>query len=232
MNNVHNLLNTDTLFLTWQSHNNHNLRYCVGTLRKVCNEKIEFTYNIGTEQFAEAESEGFVGYPAFKISEQVYDNDVLSTFFKRMPPRSRKDFTKYLLNHHLDSNFNGDDYQLLSHTGIQLPSDGFDIIPDLSKADIPFDYMMEVAGTRHNITFAEFESIDIRTPITFVFEPTNSWDKDAISIYCGDMKVGYVNRLLCCSLKKLLADRTIESFVAKKSGTQDRPILHVLLRVK
>lgn len=229
---VHNLLKTDTLYLTWQSNINKKSRYCVGTIKRMYTDEVEFSYNTGTTQFEEALKEGFKGYPAFKISNEPYTMGVLSTFMKRLPPRSRKDFKKYLVNHHLDIDFSGTDYELISHTGIQLPSDGFDIIPDLSDAQIPFDYMMEVAGTRHNLSLEDFESLPIGSSIQLESEPENEWDCDAIAMYSNSKKIGYLNRLLCKSMRNLIEHKSLTCLVAKKSGNESRPLIHALIQVR
>lgn len=229
---VHNTLKTNTLILTWQSNVNKNSRFSVGTIKKLSEDQFEFSYNVNSEQFSDAIQEGFQGYPAFKISDGTYSNGVMSTFMKRIPPRSRKDFKKYLANHHLPNDFHGSDYELISHTGIQLPSDGFDVIPELSQATIPFDYMMEVAGTRYCISYHDFEKLRIGSEITFEREPSNEWDCNATGMYCEGKKIGYLNRLLCMSMIDLLESKTVECVLAKKSGTVERPLIFALIKVR
>jgi hypothetical protein len=229
---IQNILNIQTLFLTWQSNEDRNKRYFVGSLHKNEAAEYSFSYSIGSADFMEAERQGFTGYPAFKISDAVYKNNVLSTFTKRLPPRSRRDFTTYLGNHFLSSNIVTDDFALISHTGIQLPSDGFDLVPDLSEASLPFDYLMEIAGTRYNLTYEDFSQIELGSVVLFMCEDDNPYDCSAVGVYIGDKKVGFINRLMCSSIRNLLDNSDLTILVAKKSGTVERPLLHVMISAR
>ena len=125
---IKNSLYVNTLFLTWQSDMNRNQRYLVGALKKLENG-FEFLYLTETQDYKFAIEQGFTGYPAFPLNKGTFTNDVMATFMKRLPPRSRRDFRKYLVNHYLPEHFDGSNFDLVAHTGIQLPSDGFDLIP-------------------------------------------------------------------------------------------------------
>jgi len=81
-----------------------------------------------SQDYVDAIKNGFTGYPAFGLNKGPFTNNVMDTFMKRLPPRSRRDFGKFLANHHLSENFDGSDFDLIVHTGISLPSDGFDLL--------------------------------------------------------------------------------------------------------
>ncbi|PCI29450.1 MAG: hypothetical protein COB67_04125 [SAR324 cluster bacterium] len=232
MTAIQNFLDVKTLFLTWQSNQNRQKRYFVGSIVHNENNEYCFSYNINSNDYKEAREEGYTGYPAFKLGAKVFTNNVIETFMKRLPPRSRKDFKKYLSHHYLSEDFNCSDFVLISHTGVQLPSDGFDLMPDLSEASIPFEYLMEVAGTRHNITFGDFDEIELDSNASLVPEPANTYDCNAIAIHCNSQRVGYVNRLLCTSIHRLIETRSIDAVIAKKSGTSERPLLYLMLKVR
>lgn len=229
---IRNYLNVETMLLTWQSSRDRSQRYFVGIVKKQGNGSYSFRYLTETKEFQKALDNGFAGYPAFKISEQEYTNDVLTSFRKRLPPKSRRDFSKYLEQHNLLSDFSGDDFQLMSHTGIQLPSDGFDLIPDLSEANIPFDYIMEVAGTRYQMTFDEVSEIPIGEEVELRCEDENSYDCNAVAIYLEEKKIGFINRLLCCSIRTLISTKSLTCRVAKKSGTQERPLIYIIISAR
>jgi hypothetical protein len=228
---IQNTLKVNSLFLTWQSNESQKNRYFVGVVSKD-GDTYNLRYLINTAEFKRAEEAGFQGYPAFKVNDKTYTNNVMTTFMKRLPPRSRRDFSKYLNQHHLSNDFSGSDFELISHTGIQLPSDGFDLIPDLSEAEIPFDYMMEVAGTRHNITYEQFQTIKLKDEAILQLEDDNQFDCNAIAVYISGIRVGYVNKILCSSIKELLNRKCIQTIVSKKSGTTARPLLYLMLSAK
>lgn len=229
---IQNALDISTLFLTWQSNRDRNRRYFVGIVSKDKDNQVNFRYSTGSKDFEEAKSAGFVGYPAFKLSDEVYTNDVLNSFLKRLPPKSRRDFSKYLLQHNLPVDFEGSEFQLLSHTGIQLPSDGFDLVPDLSEATIPFDYVMEVAGTRHYLSFDQVSEVEIGAEVELRCDNQNEFDEHAVAVYLHGQLIGYVNRLLCATVRTLMADKCLTCRITKKSGTVDRPLLYVMLSAR
>ncbi|CAV18315.1 hypothetical protein [Vibrio atlanticus] len=227
---IENPLHVETLFLTWQSNSDRNQRYLVGVLKKAASG-FEFSYLVDTPDYITALEHGFMGYPAFRLGGEVYTNDVMTTFMKRLPPRSRRDFRKYLTNHYLSENFDGSDFDLISHTGIQLPSDGFDLVPDLSEAQLPFDYLMEVAGSRYYITGDEAASIGIGTQVRFECENDNEFDCNAVALFIGTQPIGYINKLICPAFRELMT-RDISCHVAKVSGTVDRPLIFVMFSAK
>jgi hypothetical protein len=231
MNSIEYLLDIKTLFLTWQSSNDRNKRYRVGTLAKK-GDVVSFTYLTDSDDFEEALEEGFKGYPAFKISGETYTNQVLETFKKRLPPSSRRDFKKFLAQYLLPGEFHGSDFQLISHTGIQLPSDGFDLVPNLSEAEVPFDYLTEVAGTRYHLNFDDVCELPLGVEVDLVCEDDNQHDCNALAVSAGGQKIGYVNRWLCSSLRDLLNKKCVKAYVAKKSGTIERPLVYLLLKAR
>ena len=229
---IQNTLNVERLFLTWQSNTDRHKRYFVGSIIKTKSDTYEFSYSVETPDFTEACNAGFVGYPAFKLNDSVYSNDVMTTFMKRLPPRSRRDFTKYLSSHHLSSTSIVNDFELISHTGIQLPSDGFDLVPDLSEAIIPFDYLLEIAGTRYHMDFDQVQALDEGIEVSFQCEDENKVDSNAVAIFIGDKKLGFINRLMCKSIRAILCNGSIKGYVAKKSGTPERPLIYIMISAR
>lgn len=230
MQTIDNFLEVDTLLLTWQSGHDRNKRYCVGEVSKEA-EGYSFKYLTNTKDFEEAKSIGFAGFPAFKLSETTYRNDVLYSFRKRLPPKSRRDFSKFLAQHGLES-FSGDDFQLICHTGVQLPSDGFDLIPNLEQATIPFEYFTELAGTRYHLSFDQVCELQLGTEVSLHCESENKYDGNAIATYLEGQKIGYINRLLCKPLKSLMRERDVSCKIVRKAGSVDRPLVYVLLTVR
>ncbi|MFV0576016.1 MAG: HIRAN domain-containing protein [Vibrio sp.] len=231
-------INVNTLFLTWHPRGDSSRRYNVATLIRKEDDNVEFLYNKGSTDFEDAINAGFTGYTAFPIHDQdVYDHTVMSMFMNRTPPRSRGDFKKYLMSHQVDPEFNGDGFQMICHTGVGLPNDDFNVIPDLSQAERPFEYRLEVAGTRHvirsgeGITREELREIELETEATFEFEPNNVADSNAIAILVNNKKVGYVNRILCSAIKQFIDEDRITAKIVRVSGTEERPIIYILIFV-
>ncbi|EGQ9395100.1 HIRAN domain-containing protein [Vibrio cholerae] len=227
---IENSIHVNTLFLTWQSNIDRNQRYLVGALKRT-DDGFEFSYMTETQDFIDAKEQGFQGYPAFPLNKGPFTNDVTATFMKRLPPRSRRDFKKYLTNHHLSEDFQGCDFDLIAHTGIKLPSDGFDLIPNLEEAELPFEYLMEVAGTRYYLNYGQVTAIKLDTPVELRCENDNKYDCQAIAMFVDGVHIGYVNKLFCKTVRKLML-RDLECRVAQISGTEERPLIYVILAAK
>jgi hypothetical protein len=223
-------LHIKTLYLTWQPKGNQ-VRYFVAEIKEISEKKYRFEYNIDSLEFKKATEAGFSGVPSFKIQDRYHYGNVLGLFLKRLPPKSRRDFSKYLEHYGISKELEIDDFTLLAHTGAQLPSDGLALIPKIEEAKLPFDYIMEVAGTRHHITNLELDLIPEGTEIQFIHEEDNSHDGDAISINYDSKKLGYVNKMLCGVIGKLLTTNNVSGHIFRKSGTEKRPLIYLLIRV-
>ncbi|MFT4776598.1 MAG: hypothetical protein ACI9B7_000969 [Oleispira sp.] len=230
MNAIEYPLDIKTLYLTWQPKGNQ-VRYFVAEIKKVSENDFQFEYHLDSIDYKEATEAGFRGVPSFRTENRFHNGNVLDLFLKRLPPKSRKDFSKYLEYYGISKNLEIDDFTLLAHTGVQLPSDGLVLIPKLDEAQLPFDYIMEVAGTRHHLSNSELELIPIGASVEFVPEQYNCHDGDAISINYESKKIGYVNKMLCGAIGKLLTTNNVSGHVFRKSGTEDRPLIYLLIRV-
>ncbi|GAA4084232.1 HIRAN domain-containing protein [Zhongshania borealis] len=229
--NTQSNLKVNTLLLTWRPIREAASRYLVGYLRR-SESGYTFEYALNTQDFIDAKDHGFSGYPAFKIADRSYNIDVLSSFAKRLPPASRGDFSRFLAAHMVAPGSYEDAFELISYTGIRLPSDGFDLIPDLGNVALPFNYLVEVAGTRYNISTEEAGKLSVGDRVNLFREDDNQYDSNAIAVMNGNMKIGYINRLHCRALRALIANGvSVSCRIARLNGTQERPLIFVMLSV-
>src|SRR5688572_15983913 len=95
MHLIEHIIEPTKLLLAWQSADEqHRTRYIVAELKRV-GEEVSLVYLPNTADFIEAQKKGFTAYPAFQDTNIHYHN-VLDTFMRRLPPRTRGDFTQYL----------------------------------------------------------------------------------------------------------------------------------------
>ena len=175
--------------------------------------------------------EGFKGYPYLPIRKDKY-MDVLDIFTKRLPPRSRGDFSKYMDSIRIKDGTEIDDFTLLGYSGAKLPDDDFTLIHPLDNAITPFEFLMDVSGTRYHDVSKYYDSIDIGQPVYFVPEPENLWDSEAIAVLCNSIKIGYVCRGILPEFNKwLLQGLNVKGTIEKKNGTGDRPRIHLFVKV-
>lgn len=230
MSRIENLIVVKKIFLVWQSADTGD-RYLVATIEEVSGGYI-FSYNEDSSEYKNACEKGFTGYPAFSLSQRIHSNNIMATFSSRLPPRSRADFAKYLKSYCLPEDFSGSDIVLLAYTGGSLPSDRFSFIPDLDASEAPFDYLMEVAGTRYCLKepMTLLEEIKVGDIVQLELDLMNTYDKNAIGVFYNAKKIGYVNRLLCQTVKKYFLANKIQAVIGKKNGTNNRPLIYLILR--
>ncbi len=181
------------LKMIWQSQGEDRTKYQVGEIIR-SGHQTSLSYFRHEPTFLDALMAGFEGYPAFPLNKTVHHENVIETFSRRIPPRSRNDYHTYLTKNRISTDYQISDFALLGYTGGYLPSDGFSFAIDWRFQELPFIYLMEISGFRHHVGM----HIDINNllgkQIQFIPEPENEYDINAVAIYLADMKIGYVPR--------------------------------------
>ena len=90
---------------------------------------------------------------------------------------------------------------------------------------------MQVAGTRYYLNYEQAASIDLGASVELQCDNDNSFDGQAIALLVDGKIIGYVNKLMCSTLRSLMKTN-ISCRVAKISGTQERPLIYVMISVK
>nr|DAL57909.1 MAG TPA_asm: Helicase-like transcription factor/DNA repair, DNA BINDING PROTEIN-DNA.38A [Caudoviricetes sp.] len=230
---IENIPMPSRLLLTWQPVDGGS-RYVIGELLQDESEGYEFNYLTDSKDFAKARDNGFRGFPAFDIKVATHRKDVMQTFSRRLPSRKREDFDDYLLTFRLPADFRENDFVLLACTGGKVASDGFYFVPDLSSVRPPFDYVMEVVGTRHMIKEGRLalDEISIGDEVILRNEDTNTVDPLAILVTKNDNHLGYVNKALCAALRDLSKNHDVSGVVVRKNGSSDRPLIYAKVSVR
>jgi hypothetical protein len=230
MNLINHINMPNRLVLVWQSpEGTQRNRFVVG---EMCFDEqgYVFRYLVNTAQFNQACAEGFVCYPAFRKINQDYRTGVLETFLRRVPPRKRGDFNKYLQQWQLAHDIDISDFALLGHTGAKLPNDGFSLINPFDNVEAPYEFYIEVAGFRYQ--GISLEDISEKMPVDFMSETENEFDHNAVRIDASGQKIGYVNRTQCAAFNRWLEHYSITARIERINGTTDRPLIYVYGRVE
>ena len=228
---INHIIEPTKLLLAWQSLNEtHRTRYIVAELYRV-QDGINLTYLVNTEDFRKAQQRGFESYPAFQDINKTHYN-VLDTFMRRLPPRTRGDFPQYLAGIRLEPNSNLSDFALLGYSGAKLLSDGFSIIHPFINIDNECELLLEIAGFRH-IEGNHDENIELGTSVTFAIEEEHTITQEpAIRIMAADRMLGYVNRGLIPTVLEWINDkRVVNAWVEKINGTPGRPAAYIYVQV-
>lgn len=233
MNRIQHLIEPRRLLLSWQrpmAGKERRVRRIVGEIERVDNGAV-FRYLTGRPDFAEAQQEGFRGFPAFGLGKvDEFRSGVLEAFMRRLPPRKREDFAEYLAQYRLPEDFNGSDMALLAYTGAKLPGDGFELVPDLGSSDPPIELVLEVAGFRHQDVAVA--GLAVGDAVRFVPEPGNEHDPEAIAIHHNaHSRIGYVPRPYCRAMAGWLASHRIEATIDRLNGKPERPLVFLFVKV-
>jgi hypothetical protein len=174
------------------------------------------------EQVERAKELGFVGYPAFRLSQREHRGGVLATFLRRLPPRTRPDFEAYKSQFRLGAELALSDFALLAYTEARLPSDGFSIVNTLEDLDAPCELVLEIVGYRHH-GHKLADRPQVGDELELIPEPTNPFDEKAIAVKVNNKTIGYVNRLQTSAFHGWLREGRVTATLERVNGAVDRP---------
>jgi hypothetical protein len=228
---IEHIFTSTRLFLLWQAPEGADRsHFVVGELRDE-EGGISFRYLTNTEDLSKAVTLGFECYPAFRKQDRIYTEGVMDSFMRRLPPRKRGDFTKYLEQWRLTADATGSlsDFALLAYTGGKLPTDGFSVVWPLDEIEAPGEILLEVAGFRYQDV--ELDELSVGMPVSFFPEPDNQYDSQAIRVDAGGKRIGYVKRQQCDAVARWLERYHVEAFLERFNGTAERPVVYVFCRL-
>lgn len=223
------------LYLAWQAPDaqTDRLRWAVGVIENGPRPTFRYfradelpSYNAG-RGLDRLKAAGFVGYPAFLFEAgRTFETDILKTFLRRLPPRSRGDFSQYqeYFSIHPGSSLSGP--LLLALTEARLPSDGFSIVDPLDPGASECDAVFEIAGFRYE---AAGRKLELGDELTLKPEPTNVHDSNAVAVYSGLERVGFVNRLQAPTIASWHIGGFVTCQVLRKNGRADAPRAYALV---
>lgn len=224
---IEHIFTPTRLLLAWQAPGGGRL-FSVGELLNR-DGIIKFRYLSDSDDFRMAVEQGFSIYPAFPICESEYSEDVMAAFMRRLPPRSRGDYSKYLEQWRLRNDACLSDFALLAYSGAKLPSDGFSVVWPLEEVTAPGEILLEVAGFRYQ--GVGLNELSVGMSAAFVPEPENESDDKALRIEVGGKRIGYVKRAQRDVVMKWLSDYDLNISLERFNGTDDRPVVYIFCRL-
>ena len=234
-NQIEHIVEPRRLLLTWQSLDDAKprTRFAVGELES--GSPPTFTYfseekflHLNGRSLADIRSLGYAQYPAFKPSKPRHVDGVLDAFLRRLPPRNRTDFDKYISHFRISRSTEFSDFALLGITEAKLPADGFALVDPLDDTASPRELMVEVVGHRYyrgNLIGTLGE------PVELIPEPNNQWDPHAITILVRGQTVGYINRFQCSAFRQWIVERRVTAVIERMNGTIDHPRLYIFAKI-
>ncbi|MFI4938611.1 MAG: hypothetical protein ACHQJ6_08935 [Candidatus Berkiellales bacterium] len=222
MNLIEHIIEPSTLLLAWQSPEER-IRYIVGEIKREGDET-SLTYLHHTKDFQAAIIKGFTPYPAFLELHKIHHN-VIDAFMRRLPPRTRGDFSQYLEGLRLKPDAKLSDFALLGYSGAKLLSDSFSLIHPFDHVTDRCELLLEAAGYRYRKA-----QVQIDQPAVFVKDLFK--EEEAIGIDVNGNRIGYVNRGLLPTFIDWLKSNRIESATVEKiSGTAENPYVYLFVKI-
>jgi hypothetical protein len=232
---IENILEPHRLFLCWQPQSGGSW-FTVGEIIR-SGDNADFRYLQGTDDFKNAQTKGFNGYPAFEIGSEIHHN-ILDVFLKRLPPKSRSDFDRYLDSFRIPPAKKDiiSPFALLGYSGAKVAGDSFLIAhPYEDDGTKSFEVLTAVAGFKCYDGYPLYQDKKLaeNSPVTFEKEPDNSTDPNAIKIISQKVLLGHVHKTLLNSMHHWLEQNRIEfASVERINGTDDRPLVFIFIKVR
>ncbi|MCF7956542.1 MAG: hypothetical protein K9M75_12125 [Phycisphaerae bacterium] len=230
---IEHIVEPDKLLLSWQTSMPGKCRqrmFIAELIRK--GNDADLVYLKESPEFAKAQDSGFSGYPGFTIEKTTHEN-VLASFMKRLPPRSRGDFGRFLNALRLKEDVNISDFALLGYSGAKLPEDDITVINPLDNASPPFELMLYIQDYKYYMESIPRTELTTEMQASFEPESDNENDPQAIRIMINGIKVGYVCRGLTASFHKWLnAGHKISAYVERINGTEHKPKIFIFVSVR
>lgn len=224
---IDHLVEPTKLTLAWQSLKPEDGRRRLAVAELTASE---FRYLVGSEDFEKARQLGFTGYPAFRLNVINHTGHVLEPFLRRIPPRSRTDFPRFLQAIGLRADAEVSDLGLLAYSEARDISDGFSLVNRFEGIDGPLEFVTEVAGYRYENRFEASVAID--EEVEFHREPNNEFDPGAIRIQSRTgTELGYVNRFQSGSMARWMTTGSIRGWIFRKNGLPTHPRLYIFVQV-
>lgn len=177
--------NIGNIYLIWRKSRGER-RTIVGVIRRNATSGVCFKYTISAK---EAKEIGFVPYTDFPELDKVYTQNVLDVIGLRLNNPERPDIQQYYDFWQIDKAHQEDKYFILAHTQGLLATDNFEFLADYNPSH-DLSFISEICGLSHSQLPSD--TLTVGEELKWKREPDNKWDKNAISLYKGDICLGYV----------------------------------------
>ena len=235
MSHIEHIIEPAKLLLSWQTRTGPDRgRHIVAELRRD-GDDADLVYLRKSDDYAAAKVKGFTGeYPGFSAGKD--HPGVLAAFMRRLPPRSRSDFDKFMEAIRIPPGTEVSDFALLGYAGARLPGDDFYIIHPFDEAQPPFEFLLLMAGYRHYRGSVPYEELKSGMPARFELELDNRFDPEAVRIVIPEVSpetAGYVCRGLAPQFRKwLIAGLQVRGAIERMNGISDHPQVYLFITVR
>jgi hypothetical protein len=167
-------------------------RISVGTIKKSASEGTSFQYN--QEGITEARKFGFIHYEGFPDTNKIHTENVIEIFGQRLMRSERADLKDFYDFWGVDLEKRENKYYMLAFTQGLLPIDSFEFLANFNPVK-NLSFVTEIASlSKTQISSDLVSNGDI---LRYELEPDNSFDKNAVKVFKGDLELGYIKLVHC-----------------------------------
>jgi len=230
---IQHIVEPDRLLLSWQPPGGPDRgRHIVAELRRE-GDDADLVYLSECPDYQDACAKGFTGYPGLPLNNM--HKQVVPIFLRRLPPRQRQDFHRFLDAIRIPPGTNLSDFALLGYAGAKLPSDDFVLIHPFDQAEPPFEFLLLIAGYRYYQEAIPYVVLKPGMTAEFEMEPENPRDPSAIRIFFPELSrqtAGYICRGLLPQFRRWMAEGwVIKSWVERLNGSTEHPLVYLYVQV-
>lgn len=176
-----------TLYIAWRAGIGKR-RFIIAKIQRIANG-VSFDYLPG---FKDAQKAGLDFFFGFKDTSNLSSNELENLLSLRVISRDRPDSDEFLRFWEADGI--DDIFDLLALTQGKAPTDNFEFLADyLTVKEDELSFVTDLAGLSH--TKIEKGTLIIGDILRYTHEYENENDKDAIAVYKGDRKIGYIKQI-------------------------------------
>lgn len=188
------------IYMAWRPGRSHR-RIIVGEV-KANASSVSFSYI--KENVEEARRYGFVCYPDFPDIDKTYDKNVLRVLSGRLNDSTRTDIGEYYSFWNITESVRKDVLGMLALTGGILPTDNFEFLPDFYSVK-----GLSIVSDLSGLSVSPLANGDVAEGdvLSWAVESDNEHDKEAVAVYKGTRKIGYIKRIHARMFHKRGSDR-------------------------
>ena len=223
-------LNTNKIYLTWRKDVDRP-RHIVGILQRD-NDDYSFMYSEDAVSKA-VQDDDFTYYPAFREIDEVYTENVLEVFKRRLLNPQRRDYDDFL-NYWGAVEYKDDTFSLLALTGAKLLTDNFEFIAPHTEYPARFITDISWLNTKSQYLVDSIRNLsnkDVEDRLSLELDPNNEYDKKAVKVLFEREHLGFIKSIHCENVFNAIKEgKDVKVKIANiiKNGT----IKEILLRIE
>ena len=208
------------IFVVWRKGPGSR-RIPVGEVKRNASQGTRFEYI--QENIEEAKQLGFIPYTGFPDTNKKYTENVIEIFAQRLSKSERNDLSEFYDFWRVDRNRKTDSYYMLSQTQGLLPIDNFEFLTDFNPIK-GLNFITEVAGLKIKNSSNQ---LSVGEKLSHRLEPNNDFDKFAVTVYKGDLFIGYVKLIHSKVFYKTKNKINLKVHHIEKNGVLKRVFIEV-----